>query len=132
MKAFKFFLVAIIATLSFSVISCGDDDKDEPTKSDIVGTWSLSEVSTNNSNYIPWPYESTSATFKSNGTYYGTGYFGNGTGTWKQQGNTIITYVSGVEYFRYEVLSLSSSTCTLKMSITGSSSVLYIKCIKVQ
>ena len=130
MKAFKFFLVAIIATLTLGFVSCSDDDKDEPSTSDIVGTWKLSEVSTDNSTYIAWPYKTTTATFNSNGTYSGYGYFGNGSGTWKQKGKTITTYVDGEEFIKYDVITLSTSTCTLKMSMTGSSSVLYIKCIK--
>ena len=123
-------MVALFATLSFSLISCSDDDKDEPTKSDIVGTWKLSQVSTDGgNNYVAWPFETTTATFNSNGTYSGRGYFGTGTGTWKQSGKTITTYVDGEEYLKYEVLELSASTCTLKMGVTGSS-YLHIKCIK--
>ena len=130
-KKLLFFWVALFATLSMSLVSCSDDDKDEPTKNEIVGTWKLSQVSTDGgTKYIAWPFETTTATFNSNGTYSGRGYFGTGTGTWKQKGKVITTYVGGEEYIKYEVLELSTSTCTLKMGMTGSSSYLHIKCIK--
>lgn len=129
MKTFKFFLVALIASFSIAFVSCSED-KDEPTTNDIVGTWKLTEISTDNSTYIAWPYQTTTATFNSNGTYSGTGYFGNGSGTWKQKGKTITTYIDGQEYFKYDVISLSASTCTLKMSATGTTATIYIKCIK--
>ena len=40
----------------------------------------------------------TYATFNSDGTYNGRGYFGNGSGTYKISGNTIICYIEGEEY----------------------------------
>lgn len=122
--------VAFMAVVTLSLASCSKDDKDEPSKSDIVGTWVLSQVSSDNSKFIAWPFEKTSASFNSDGTYYGKGYFGTGSGTWKQKGNTITTYVGGEVYIQYDVLELGKSTCTLKMSMPGSSSVLYIKCTK--
>ena len=132
MKKTLYFLMAVLfTTISLSLVSCSDDDKDAVSKSDIVGTWKLSQVSTNDGiSYIAWPFENTTATFNANGTYSGKGYFGTGTGTWKQKGKTITTYVDGTEYIKYEVLEIAASTCTLKMGVTGSSSYLYIKCIK--
>lgn len=130
MKKFKFALWAIVALLTCcGFAACSDDDKDNPTLTDIVGTWKLSEVSTDGETYIPWPYTRTTATFKSDGTYSGQGYFGNGSGNWKQSGKTIITYVDGEEYMRYEVKELSTSTCTLVMKQGGSS--LWAKCVKI-
>ena len=121
-------MILLATIISFS--GCSNDDDDQPSLNDIVGTWKLSQVSTNNGgNFIDWPFETTTATFKSDGTYFGRGYFGTGSGTWKQNGKTIITYVNGEEYVRYEVKELSASTCTLVMSV-GSESI-WIKCIKM-
>lgn len=118
----------LLATM-LTFTACSDDDKDEPTLNDIVGTWKLSEVSFNNGeSFMSWPFTTTTASFRSDGTYYGRGYFGTGSGTWKQKGNTIITYVDGDEYIRYEVKELTSSTCTLVMSDKSDS--VWIKCIK--
>lgn len=134
----QLFFVALFATMTFSLTSCSDDDDDdlkggeeeEVTTNDIVGTWELSEVSLDaGETYIPWPYETTTATFNEDGTYTGYGYFGNGTGTWKQDGNTINTYVDGELYMSYEVVELEKTTCTLKMAITESM-IIYAKCVK--
>lgn len=123
-----FSLMLLLATM-ISFIACGDDDKDGPSLDDIVGTWELSKVSFNDGeNYMDWPFETTTASFRSDGTYYGRGYFGTGSGTWKQKGKTIITYVDGEEYIRYEVKELTSSTCTLVMSDRSGS--VWIKCVK--
>ena len=64
--------------------------------------------------------ERTSATFNANGTYSGRGYFGYGNGTYKAEGKTIITYIGGKEYLRYDVIRLSGNTCELRMYQTGS------------
>lgn len=129
-KIKKLFLLMAILIPAIAFTACGDDDKDEPALNDIVGTWKLSQVSTDGGeNYIAWPFKTTTATFKSDGTYSGSGYFGNGSGTWKQSGKTIITYVGGEEYMRYEVKELTASTCTLVMSQDGSS--MWVKCVKI-
>ena len=72
----------------------------------------------------------TSATFNSDGTYSGSGYFGNGSGTYTAKGNTITTFVSGQVYIVYTVLSLNGSTAELKMTMPGSDETLWIKCVK--
>ena len=78
--------------------------------------------------YIDWPFKTTYATFKSDGTYYGSGYFGNGSGTWSIKGNTVNTYVGGELYASYEIISVTSTTSELKMSMDGES--IWIKCKK--
>ena len=119
----------LLATL-LTFTACSNDDKDEPTLNDIVGTWKLSQVSGDEGKtFIAWPYETTTASFKSDGTYSGKGYFGNGSGTWKQKGKTITTYINGQEFIKYEVKELTSSTCTLVMKANDAS--LWIKCIKI-
>lgn len=129
-KIKRLFMLMAILIPAIAFTACSDDDKDEPTLNDIVGTWKLSQVSTDNGqNYIAWPFKTTTATFKSDGTYSGQGYFGNGSGTWKQNGKTIITYVGGEEYMRYEVKELTSTTCTLVMAQDGSS--MWVKCVKI-
>lgn len=130
MKRLKTFLPALMVAVCLCFVACSSDNGSEPSTSDVVGTWVISQVSADNNTYIEWPYERTSATFNADGTYSGSGYFGNGEGTWKKKGDTIITYIDDEEYVEYEVLSMTSSTCTLKMSVSGSSLQLYLKCIK--
>lgn len=123
-------MLSLVTTLSMMLTACGNDD-DEPTMDNIVGTWKLTEASTDNGKtFTKWTLEKTTATFNENGTYSGRGYFGNGSGKWKKSGNTIITYVNGSEYLRYTIKELSSSTCTLLMSQKGSDAAIWIRCIK--
>lgn len=132
MKQLKFFTILLTGILAASFQSCSKENHDEPNKNDIVGTWKISEVSTDDGvTFKSWSLQTTIATFNDNGTYSGKGYFGDGSGTWKQSGKVIITYVNGEEYLRYEVKQLTSSTCTLIMSMEGSESTIWIKCIKI-
>ena len=120
-------LTLVVATVAF--VSCSNDDDDNQYNSDIVGTWKITEVKTSQSgSYIDWPFKATYASFKSDGTYYGSGYFGNGSGTWSIKGNTVNTYVGGELYASYEIISVTSTTSELKMSMDGES--IWIKCKK--
>ena len=136
MEKYLFNLLAIIlvAILIIVVPSCSkDDDGDDFNypKENLYGTWKISEVKMSESGtYISWPMKTTTATFNSDGTYSGSGYFGNGSGTYVAKGNTITTYVNGNVYIVYTVLSLNGSTTELKMAQTGSDEYIWIKCVK--
>ena len=72
------FLLITILTISF--IGCSDDD-DSEYKDAIIGTWELTQIEFGGGwTSIP---RRTYATFNSDGTYNGRGYFGNGSGTYK-------------------------------------------------
>ena len=102
MKKYLFILLTLVVT-SFAFVSCSsDDDDDNQYTSAIVGTWKLTEVRMSETgSYITWPFKTTYASFDSDGTYYGYGYFGTGSGTWSLKGNTIKTYVDGKLYVSY-------------------------------
>lgn len=127
MKKYLFILLAVILSV-LTITSCSKDDNDEIDDA-IVGTWKLTEVKMNETgSYITWPFKTTYASFKSDGTYYGSGYFGTGDGTWSKKGKTVNTYVNGKLYVSYEVLSVSSTDAELKMTMDDSS--IWIKCKK--
>lgn len=128
-NVFKIIAIFMIGMLALGFQGCSKDD-DDLADDDIVGTWKFTEVSTSGLNFITWPYKSTGATFYSDGTYRGFGYFGSGSGTWKKKGNTIITYVSGEEYLRYEVKEQTSTTATLVLSTSGSDVSIWVRCVK--
>ena len=112
---------------SLAFVSCSDDDNQYNNA--IVGTWKITEVKTSQSgSYMDWPFKTTYASFKSDGIYYGSGYFGTGSGTWSFKGNTVNTYVGGELYASNEIISVTSTTSELKMSM-GSDAIL-IKCKK--
>lgn len=75
-------------------------------------------------------FKPTYATFNADGTYYGSGEFGTGSGTYTAIGKTITTFVSGQEYLKYDVVSLTGTTAELVMSETGSTSTIKIKVAK--
>ena len=127
MKKYLFLLLTMFLT-SFVFVSCSSDDKDEIDDA-IVGTWKLTEVKMSETgSYISWPFKTTYSSFKSDGTYYGSGYFGTGEGTWSKKGKTVNTYVSGQLYASYEVLSVTATDAELKMTMGDSS--IWIKCKK--
>ena len=129
MKKYLFILLTLVVT-SFAFVSCSsDDDDDNQYTSAIVGTWKLTEVRMSETgSYITWPFKTTYASFDSDGTYYGYGYFGTGSGTWSLKGNTIKTYVDGKLYVSYDILSVTSTEAELKMTADDAS--LWIKCKK--
>lgn len=128
MKKYLFLVLTLLVT-SFAFISCSSDDDDDQYDNAIVGTWKLTQVKTSQSeSYMDWPFKSTYASFQSDGTYYGSGYFGTGSGTWSIKGNTVKTYVDGELYVTYEILSLTSTTSELKMPMGDGA--IWIKCQK--
>ena len=129
MKKYLFILLTLVVT-SFAFVSCSSDDEDDNQyTSAIVGTWKLTEVRMSETgSYITWPFKTTYASFDSDGTYYGYGYFGTGSGTWSLKGNTIKTYVDGKLYVSYDILSVTSTDAELKMTADDAS--LWIKCKK--
>jgi len=123
-----------VAILSVGFASCSSDDDDDfnYSKEVLYGTWKMSEVKMSESgSYLKWPFKTTTATFKSDGTYSGSGYFGNGSGTYTAKGNTITTFVSGNVYMVYTVISLTGSTAELKMTLPNSTETLWVKCVKM-
>ena len=128
MKKYLFLLLTLVVT-SLAFVSCSDDDDDNQYNSAIVGTWKVTEVKTRQYvSYMVRPFKTTYASFKSDGTYYGSGYFGTGSGTWSIKGNTVNTYVGGELYASYEIISVTSTTSELKMSM--GSDAIWIKCKK--
>lgn len=128
-NSFKILFILMVGLLALAFQGCSKDD-DGLSNDDIVGTWKFTEVSTNGTNFIKWPYQSTGATFRSDGTYRGFGYFGTGSGTWKKKGKSIITYIDGKEYLRYEVKEQTSASATLVISMTGSDASIWVRCVK--
>jgi heat shock protein HslJ len=107
------FLLALVLPMMFSSCSSDDDNSSMFTMEELYGKWSATAVKVNGEwiDITKYPYNlkySMSITFYQNGTYYGSGYFGNGSGTYKVSGNTISTYIDGELYFKYIVKSLSN------------------------
>jgi len=116
-------VMILLAMLSLCLTSCSKDDDDDfayPMEQ-LYGKWKATELKVDGRWYDVTKYPYTrfgmNITFYESGTFYGSGYLGNGSGTYKVNGKTITTYVSGKEYAVYTVNSLNSSEAdlTLKM-----------------
>jgi hypothetical protein len=116
-------VMILLAMLSLCLTSCSKDDDDvfAYPMEQLYGKWKATELKVDGRWYDVTKYPYTrfgmNITFYENGTFYGSGYLGNGSGTYKVNGKTITTYVSGKEYAVYTVNSLNSSKAdlTLKM-----------------
>lgn len=113
--------------------ACSSDDEDSfnyPMET-LYGTWEGVEIDIDGTiiDLTDWVYSKYrfSATFNSDGTYSGSGYFGNGSGTYKANGDMIYTYIDGKEYLRYQVVSMQGNTSTLIMIMEGSDETLKVK-----
>lgn len=128
----------LFATIMFALPGCSsdDDDSNNEIKENIVGTWKAKEVKIDNSwiDVTKYPYTKfgMQATFYNDGTYYGSGYFGNGSGTYKIKGQTIETYIEGELYFSYKVKTMTNSAAEVTMSEPGSSSTLNVRLTKTR
>lgn len=128
-KYLSIILVALITLLSS--VSCSKEEKFDYSMDTLCGTWQGTDVKVNGQ----WKditsdiYESFhfSITFHSDGTYYGKGYFGTGSGTYKAFGKTIETYVGGELFYTYHVNSMNGRTAELTMSSKGSSIEIRVK-----
>ena len=67
-----------------------------------------------------------SITFNKNGSFYGEGYLGNGSGTYRLSGKTITTYVDSKVYATYNVKSLSGGVANVTLSIGKESLNMYV------
>jgi len=114
-----FSLMLLLATICIALPSCSDDDDpDAGVKENIVGTWegTAAKIDGKWIDITRYPYSSRlgfSATFRKDGTYYGKGAFGTGSGTYTIKGKTIETYVDGELYLKYKVNEMTSSTAEL-------------------
>lgn len=132
-----FSLMLLFATIFIALPSCSDD-KDEPDggiKENIIGTWkgTAAKIDGKWIDITEYPYNTRlgfSATFYNDGTYYGKGAFGTGSGTYKIKGKTIETYVDGDLYLKYEVKEMTSSAAEL--TIVEGSSTLDVRVIKTK
>ena len=68
--------------------------------------------------------------FNTDGTYYGTGYFGNGSGTYTLDGKNIYTYVDSKPYYNYTVKSMTGTEAELTMSNSSGSSTIDIRVMR--
>jgi hypothetical protein len=135
MKALKnFFFVMLMIVSSISFVSCSDNDDDEPQSpyaSTIIGTWKITHYGSQ-SNWLTWPKSTTTATFNSDGTYSGRGYFGTGTGTYTLKNSHITCYVDGEVYAQYDIISVENGIAVLDMYAgSDTSSKITIKCKKI-
>lgn len=111
----KKFLLLCVAIASVAFVGCSDDDEPNFKYGDaIYGTWDITHLKQKDGSWLDitssiFDQFHASATFNSDGTYYGSGYFGNGSGTYKAKGTTIICYIENTEYARYNIHSLSDN-----------------------
>ena len=116
------------------ITSCSSDDDgfDYPMEQ-LYGKWKVTMLTVDGSWYDVTKYPYTKfgmdITFYEDGTYYGSGYLGNGSGTYKVSGKTITTYVSGKVYATYTINSLSENVAYL--TLTAGSQSLEMRAEKV-
>lgn len=114
-------MTLLLTAMLFTFSSCSDDDdsKFDYPMEDLYGEWDVVAIEVNGkwcfTNMPQYKKFAMSISFNSDGTFYGSGYLGYGSGTYTTAGNTIITYLKGKEYIRYVVKSLRSNTAALTM-----------------
>ncbi|MBQ7997514.1 MAG: lipocalin family protein [Paludibacteraceae bacterium] len=124
-------ILSLLLFVAVLFVGCKEKNQFNYPLETLYGTWQFKQVKFSPSeDYQTWLLTATYATFYSDGTYTGRGYFGNGKGTYETKGDDIITYVQGEEYATYTVLSLTGSRAELKMSMPGSSRNIWLICEK--
>ncbi len=130
MKKLAYLLLAVmLAVVSFS--SCSKEDNFSYPMSDVYGTWEGTAIKIDSEwiDITSYWYEDFqfSITFYDDGTYYGRGYFGTGSGTYKAKDDVIYTYVDGKPYRNYRVVSLVNKNAELVMFVDGESETIGLK-----
>lgn len=116
----------LLATIVLVLPGCSNE-KDEPDagiQENIIGTWDAIAVKFEDTGWIDItnrPSLAISITFNKNGSYYGRGALGNGSGTYSVSGKTIKTFVDGELYGTYYVKSLSDKNAELTLTMGSSS-----------
>ena len=112
-------LLAAFFTLCVTSCSKDDDDSFASPMEQLYGKWKAVEIKVDGRWYDVTQYPYTrfgmDLTFYENGKFYGSGYLGNGSGTYTVSGKTITTYVSGKEYAVYTVNSLNGNEADLTL-----------------
>lgn len=130
--AFKATMMMAVCVLAIGFSSCTKDNEyssSDEIATNIIGTWEIEQYD-GDDGYEPWTYKTTSATFHKDGTYSGSGQFGNGSGTYKIKGNTITCYVNGEKFLVYKVINLSGNKATLSVTDAANTDTLMIICMK--
>lgn len=120
MKKLSFvMLFAALFTLCFTSCSKDDDNDFAYPMEQLYGKWKVVEVNVDGKWYDVTKYPYTrfgmDITFYEGGKYYGSGYLGNGSGTYEVSGKTITTYVDGEVYAVYTVNSLNGNEADLTL-----------------
>lgn len=112
-------LLAAFFTLCVTSCSKDDDDSFAYPMEQLYGKWKAVEIKVDGKWYDVTKYPYTrfgmDITFYENGKFYGSGYLGNGSGTYSVSGKTITTYVSDKEYAVYTVNSLNRNEADLTL-----------------
>ena len=112
-------LLAAFFTLCVTSCSKDDDDSFAYPMEQLYGKWKAVEIKVDGRWYDVTKYPYTrfgmDITFYENGKFYGSGYLGNGSGTYTVSGKTITTYVNGEEYAVYTVNSLNGNEADLTL-----------------
>lgn len=136
MKTKKLALLAFIC--AFTLLSCSKDDNnsnfDYPLET-LYGTWDGVALRTSKTDWIditkyPYTKYEFGITFNKDNTYYGFGYFGNGSGTYTAIGKKITTYVDGKEYLFYDIKKLEARTTEVTMRESGTDSYMDMRLVK--
>ena len=118
-KLTSMMLLAAFFTLCVTSCSKDDDDSFDYPMEQLYGKWKAVEIKVDGRWYDVTKYPYTrfgmDITFYENGKFYGSGYLGNGSGTYTVSGKTITTYVSGKEYAVYTVNSLNGNEADLTL-----------------
>jgi len=116
-------LLAAFFTLCVTSCSKDDDDSFAYPMEQLYGKWKAVEIKVDGRWYDVTKYPYTrfgmDITFYENGKFHGSGYLGNGSGTYTVSGKTITTYVSGKEYAVYTVNSLNGNEADLTLRMGG-------------
>ena len=115
------FMMLLAAFFTLCITSCSKDDDASfaSPMEQLYGQWQAVEIKVDGKWYDVTKYPYTrfgmDITFYEGGKFYGSGYLGNGSGTYTVSGKTITTYVSGKEYAVYTVNSLSGNEADLTL-----------------
>ena len=130
-------LIALCASMSFTLVSCKDDDDDKVSIGSVVGTWKV-DASDFASDFWDSNIKSIGYTrFQEDGTYIVLEYYKEPGkeaeieveyGTWSQSGETLTLKLDG-DTMKLTILSMSKTSMVVATNTGLSLTVTYEKCL---
>ncbi len=128
-EIFRYLFVAILFAISTACGKTGDEPSSnyDLNRQDIIGEWYIKQAKFDKAaTMTDWDLESTTFTFKENGYFETSGYFGNGSGSFSIEKSKISTTVNNQPYVDFVVNGINEGIVDVVATILSSQQTVWM------